>query len=86
MIFTTFINIIFFVINFLISGLPSVDTSSGFGSSINNASGGISGLFSFIPNIVTTMLAVLAFDLIFEGGYLTFKIIYWIIRRFPTQS
>jgi hypothetical protein len=86
MIFSAFINVIFYIINLGMSELPTVDTSSGFGLSISNASGEISGLFSFIPLIVTNLLAILAFDLIFEGGYLAFKIFYWVLRRFPTQS
>jgi hypothetical protein len=37
-----------------------------------------------VPAALLTSL--LAYSVIFEGGYFVFKGIYWIIRRLPTQS
>jgi hypothetical protein len=81
-----FLQIIFIAVFGLISLLPNVSTTSGFGSAITTASGYISALHSFVPYTTTTMLSILAFDIVFESGYLAFKGIYWVIRRFPTQS
>jgi hypothetical protein len=80
------LNAIFGVVLFLINLLPNVAVNTGIGLSITTASSYISGVYSFIPLITTTLLAIIAFDIIFESGYLLYKVIYWIIRRFPTQS
>lgn len=88
--YTTMINIllqiIFAIVFNLVNLLPNVSSTSAFGSAITTASGYISGLYSFVPYITVTMLAVLSFDIVFESGYLAFKGIYWIIKRLPTQS
>ena len=86
MITSAFLNIFFSVISYLLGLLPAVSVSSGFASSIATASTYISGVYAFIPLISTTILAIIAFDIIFESSYLLYKVIYWVIRRFPTQS
>jgi hypothetical protein len=86
MITSAILNAIFGAVQFLINKLPSITTNSGIGSSIATASTYISGVYSFIPLITITLLAIIAFDIIFESGYLLYKVIYWVIRRFPTQS
>jgi hypothetical protein len=86
MITSALLNYIFEIVQFLINKLPSITTNSGIGSSIATASTYISGVYAFIPYISTTLLAIISFDIIFESGYLLYKVIYWIIRRFPTQS
>jgi hypothetical protein len=86
MITSAFLNSVFGIVSFFINKLPEINTSSGIGSAIAKGSTYISGVYAFIPLISTTILAIIAFDIIFESGYLLYKVVYWIIRRFPTQS
>ena len=86
MIVTLFLNIIFGVLGYLVSLLPTVTDGGTFTSAITTASGYISAVYAFIPVITVTLLAILAFDILFESGYLLYKVVYWVIRRFPTQS
>jgi len=86
MIVTLFLNIIFGVLSYLVSLLPTVTDGGYFTTAMTTASGYISAVYSFIPVITTTLLAILVFDILFESGYLLYKVIYWVIRRFPTQS
>lgn len=86
MITSAFLNIIFVAISFLIGKLPDVAMNNNFTTAITTASGSISAVHSFIPYTVVAILAIIAFDIAFEAGYLLFKVIYWVIRRFPTQS
>lgn len=86
MIITVILNIIFLALGYLLSLLPTVTDGGTFTSAITTASGYISAVYAFIPVITVTLLAILAFDIIFESGYLLYKVVYWVIRRFPTQS
>lgn len=86
MITSSFINAIFYGVNSLVDKLPNISINSSIGTSISTASGYISGVYSFIPAITISLLAIIAFDILFESSYLLYKIIYWIIRRLPTQS
>lgn len=86
MITSALLNAVFGVVSFFINKLPSITTNSGIGTAIATGSTYISGVYAFIPFISTTILAIIAFDIIFESGYLLYKVIYWVIRRFPTQS
>lgn len=86
MILNTFLNIINISVSFLIGLLPDVVVNQTFINTISTVSTYVSALYSFIPTIITAVLAVLVIDLTFEGVYLLYKAIYWIIRRFPTQS
>ena len=86
MITSAILNTIFGAITFLVNKLPAITTSSKFAEAIATGSRYIAGVYAFIPFVVFTILAIISFDVIFEGGYLLYKIIYWVIRRFPTQS
>lgn len=86
MIVSVFLNIFFSAVSYLLGFLPTVTISTSFVSAITTATSYISGIYAILPFIVGTILAVLAFDVAFESGYLFYKIIYWVIRRFPTQS
>jgi len=86
MITSGILNIIFTVLGYLIGLLPDITTSSAFGTAITTGSGYLSLMYSFIPFIISTLLAIIVFDLLFETGYMIFKVVYWVIRRFPTQS
>lgn len=78
--------IIFGTLNYLIAFLPTVSDTGTFSTAITTASGYISAVYAFIPSIITAILAIIAFDIVFETAYLLYKVIYWVIRRFPTQS
>lgn len=86
MITSAFLNIFFSAVSFLISGLPEVSSNSSLVSAVTTASTYISGVYAFLPLITATLLAIIVFDVIFESSYLLYKAIYWVIRRFPTQS
>lgn len=78
--------IIFGTLSYLVSFLPTVSDTGTFTSAITTASTYISAVYGFIPLITGTLLAIIAFDIVFETAYLLYKVIYWVIRRFPTQS
>jgi hypothetical protein len=86
MIIAGIVNFILGIVSFLVSGLPDISYSSSFGSAIVTANGYISTVYSFLPLITASLLAIVVFDVAFEFSYFLYKIIYWIIRRFPTQS
>ena len=86
MIVTVFLYIFLTIILFFLGLLPDIVVSSNLTNTISTMSGYISSIYSFLPSTMTAILGVLAFDLAFEGGYLLFKIVYWIIKRLPTQS
>lgn len=87
MITTTILNVIFTALSALtqlITKLPDVTEISGISTAIANASAYIHSLNSFLP--MTSILLVLGVVIAYETGYFGFKIIYWIIKRIPTQS
>lgn len=86
MITSGILNIFFVVLSYLIGLLPNIDTTSNFGIAITTASGYLANLYAFIPFIVSTLIGIILFDLVFETSYMMFKVVYWVIRRFPTQS
>jgi len=86
MITSAILNAIFGAVSFLINKLPDITTSSSIGVSVATASTYVSGVYEFIPLIILTLLTIITFDIIFESSYLLYKVIYWVIRRFPTQS
>jgi hypothetical protein len=78
--------IIFGTLSYLVSFLPTVSDTGTFTTAINTASTYISAVYGFVPLITGTLLVIIAFDIVFETAYLLYKVIYWVIRRFPTQS
>jgi len=84
MITSAFFLVIFTIANGLLSQLPDVTTTSPFSAGVVEASGYLSGINGLVP--VDSVLLILTFYAFFEFGYFTFKVVYWIIRRFPTQS
>lgn len=86
MIINTFINIVYNILEFFVNKLPEVSGTSIFGSAISTGNQYISAVHSFLPHTTVALIAIIAFDLIFEGSYFIFKMVYWVIRRLPTQS
>lgn len=86
MITSAFLNIIFDAISFLVGKLPDVAINNNLVNAISTASSYISAIHDILPYTIIAVLAIISFDLAFEAGYLLYKVIYWIIRRFPTQS
>jgi len=86
MIWSWIFTLIFTIVNYLLGLLPTVTDTSGFGASLATAGGYIAVPYQFLPVVTVTILLIVAFDVVFESGYLLFKVIYWVMRRFPTQS
>jgi len=86
MITSVFFNLIFTAVSFLVNKLPDVSMNSNFTVAISTASTYLTAIYNIFPYIIITVMAIISFDLLFEGAYLLFKVIYWVIRRFPTQS
>lgn len=87
MITTVFLYIIYGVLLVITSPirlLADVTTVSTFSAGVVTASSYLKGLNAFLP--VTEILAVLFIVLVYEAGYFSFKVIYWVIKRIPTQS
>ena len=87
MIITLFLNMVYAVIYIITSPirlLPDVVLNTGFNGAITTATGYVSGLNGFVP--VDTLLTILEVFLTIESAYLLFKLIMWVIKRFPTQS
>ena len=84
MIITALLNTIFVFLNFLLTPLSSmadVVLNSSFASSLSTASGYYHSLNGILP--VDTMIEILGVSLAFEGGYLIFKLIMWVIAKIP---
>ena len=86
MITSALLNLFYGAVNALIGLLPDVSSTSAFGSAISTGSSYISAIHSFLPLITATLLTIIVVDVLFESSYLVFKVVYWVIRRFPTQS
>lgn len=86
MITQAFMNIFFVVVGGLVSLLPEISPTSGFGTSVTTASNYISSLYGIIPLIISTVLAILAVDILFESSYLIYKLVNWVRKLLPTQS
>jgi len=86
MITSAFLALFYKTVDVLTNLLPNVSDTSAFGSAITTGSSYISAIHSFLPLITTTVLAIIVVDVLFESSYLLFKVVYWIIRRLPTQS
>lgn len=87
MIFAGLINIIFglvYLVTRPIALLPDVTLPVNFTNAITTANGYLSSLNSFVP--VDVILTLLSISLALEFAYFTFKMIMWVIKRFPTQS
>lgn len=76
--------ILFTILNGLIGLLPNVPIQSTFVTSVNTASGYVSSMNFVVP--IDTIISILLFSIGFEVAYLLYKVIYWVIKRFPTQS
>jgi len=86
MIWSAFIYLFFKTVNFFISYLPNISTTGLIYTSVTTASGYLTSIHQIFPYITVALLALLGFNVAFESAYFLFKLVYWIIRRFPTQS
>lgn len=86
MITQAFMNIFFVVVGGLVSLLPEVSQNSAFGTSVTTASNYISSLYAFMPLIISTVLAILSVDILFESSYLIYKLVNWVRKLLPSQS
>jgi hypothetical protein len=84
MIITAILNLVYVFLGFILSPLSllgDVSLNSNFASSLATASGYYHALNGILP--MDTMLAILGVSLAFEGAYLIFKLIMWIIAKIP---
>jgi hypothetical protein len=86
MIINLIILIVYGALGGLLLLLPTITDTGAFTTAIITVSGYISAIYNIIPLITGTLLIILSFDIAFEVGYMLYKVIYWVIRRFPTQS
>lgn len=86
MIWSWIVDIILQIVTYLVGKLPTVSDTSGIGEAVSVAGTYIAIPYSFIPTIVITLLAILSFSLVFEGGYKLYQVINWVRKLFPTQS
>lgn len=87
MIITAILNLVFVFLGFVLSPLSllgDVSLNSNFASSLATASGYYHSLNVILP--MDTMLAILGVSLAFEGAYLIFKLVMWIIAKIPTLN
>lgn len=69
----------------LIANLSDVQPIPGLSSAVVKASQLYTSVNSFLP--ISELIGVfLGVVVIYAGAYFTFKLIYWIIKRIPTQS
>ena len=73
-----------YVITSPIRLLPDVSLPVGFTNAITTANGYISSINTIIP--VDTILTLLGIYISIELAYFGYKMIMWLIKRFPTQS
>jgi len=64
--------------------LADVSLNSNFATSIQTASGYYHAVNGILP--IDTMLTIFGISLVFEGLYLTYKLIMWVIKKIPTIS
>jgi len=84
MVTAAIINFMFYAIAFWVGLLPTASLPFSLTSAISSASGYLTSLDSVLP--MTVIISTFTFFLLFEGGYLTYKVIYWIIKKIPTIS
>ena len=83
-IFTNFIYALIYVITSPIRLLPDVALPSSFTGAIITANGYISSLNTILP--IDTIITLLLLYIGVEVAYFGYKLIMWLIKRFPTQS
>jgi hypothetical protein len=84
MITTWILNLLFDFIGLVLkplSSLADVSLNSGFATSLATASGYYHSLNTILP--VDTMLEILGISITFEGVYLLYKLIMWVIKKVP---
>ena len=87
MIVDTFLNLIYALIYLITSPirlLPDVAVNTGITGAITTAQQYISSFNTILP--IDTIFAILGVFVGIESAYLLFKLIMWVVKRFPTQS
>lgn len=87
MIVTLLLNMIYGILWVILAPvrlLPDITLSNSFITSIETASGYLSSLNNFVP--IDTIITLLGIFIAIELAYLSYKLIMWFVKRFPTQS
>jgi hypothetical protein len=82
--FTDAMYALIYVITSPIRLLPDVSLPIAFTNAITTANGYISSINTIIP--VDTIILLIKLYIVIELAYFTYKLIMWLIKRFPTQS
>lgn len=80
---TVLYNFVLLIVN-LISLAPDVTISSALSNSLDQISPYYTSLDLIFP--MATLLAILAFELVFEGSHLVYKLIKWAYTKIPGIS
>lgn len=86
MIWSWIFQFIAWLVTSLISKLPNVTDTTGFGAAVSSAGHFLAVPVQFAPLTVLTVLPALTFIILFEVGYFAYKGLNWLLRRVPTQS
>lgn len=88
MIMTILLYIIYYAVYAILSItillLPDVSANTNVTQAITTAIGYLNAWQTFLP--LTTIFSVLTAIIVIEGFVALYKLIMWVIRRFPTQS
>ena len=87
MIITAILNLVYYFLMGILSPLllfSDVSLPGSFASSLATAGGYYNAVNGILP--VDTMITIFGVSLTFEGGYLIFKMIMWVIAKIPTLN
>jgi len=68
-------------VNWAVSLLPLVSTNDSINTAITAASGYVSSISQVFP--VTTLMAIVAFVLTFDGLWIGYQVIRWVYQKIP---
>jgi hypothetical protein len=69
------------VVNLFVGFLPIASANSGIGTAMASASGYVASINAVFP--VSTLLAIVAFILVFDGFWFLYQVIRWAYTKIP---
>jgi len=86
MLLNAFLSFIFDIIINLLNRMTDVTTTSMFVSGTVNATHGMALIAHIMPLTVDGLIVILLAFVAIEVAYWGYKVVYWLIKRIPTQS